>query len=313
MARGRFAPTPSGRMHLGNLFSAFLAYLSAKSHGGDSILRIEDLDSARCHFGNNAEVLKDDLRFLGFEYTSGWEEESHQSRRFSIYREYVEHLRKMGLLYPCYCSRAELHAATAPHDSDGNPIYDGRCRRLYDAGIAPTTAKAPAYRLRVPDETVTLTDGVQGIYTENLATDSGDFVVQRSDGIYAYQLAVVVDDGLSSVTEVVRGRDLLSSAPRQAYLASLLGFKAPSYYHVPLLLSPDGRRLSKRDGDIDMSAFRKSLPTPEPLLGFLAYHAGLIDRMEALTLDEALSLFSWKRVPKDDIPIDKAALSSILS
>ncbi len=312
--RGRFAPTPSGRMHLGNLFTAFLAYLSAKSRGGDSILRIEDLDFARCNFGNNAEVLKDDLRFLGFRYTSGWDEDSHQSRRFPVYRDYVELLEAKGLLYPCYCSRAELHAATAPHDSDGNPIYSGKCRRLYDEGtLLPTPGKAPALRLRVPDETVTFTDGVQGTYTENLARDAGDFVVQRSDGVYAYQLAVVVDDALSGVTEVVRGRDLLSSAPRQAYLATLLGFPVPSYYHVPLLLAPDGRRLSKRDGDIDMGAFRKALSTPEPLLGFLAYHARLIDRMEAITLEEALSVFSWARVPKNDIPINKAALSALLS
>ena len=256
----------------------------------------------------------DDLRFLGLDYASGWEEETYQSRRFPIYREYVATLEAKGLLYPCYCSRAELHAATAPHAADGNPIYSGKCRRLYDTGaLVPPPGKAPALRLRLPEETVTFTDSVQGVYTENLARDAGDFVVQRSDGVYAYQLAVVVDDALSGVTEVVRGRDLLSSTPRQIYLATLLGFPVPSYYHVPLLLAPDGRRLSKRDGDIDMGAFRAHLASPEPLLGFLAYHAGLIDRMEPITLSEALSVFSWSHVPKNDIPLDKTALSTLLS
>ncbi len=298
---GRFAPTPSGRLHLGNVMCALLAYLSVKRRGGENVLRIEDLDFQRCAFGDNAAVLMDDLRWLGLVYDRGYEEESFQSRRFPIYEEYFERLRADGRIYPCYCSRAELHAATAPHGSDGQPLYDGKCRRLFDEGVAPATDKTPSYRLRVPNERISFVDGVQGEYSENLAKDAGDFILRRADGVYAYQLAVVIDDALSGITEVVRGRDLLSSTPRQIYLYRLFGFTPPTFYHIPLVVMPDGRRLSKRDGDMDIGTFRRRFVSPEPLLGHLGYAAGLLDRYEPVSIAELVSSFSWEKIPKDEI------------
>lgn len=305
---GRFAPTPSGRLHLGNVMCALLAYLSAKSQGGENVLRIEDLDFQRCAFGDNANVLMDDLRWLGLVYDRGYNEESFQSRRFSVYERYFERLRSDGRVYPCYCSRAELHAATAPHGSDGQPLYDGKCRRLFDEGVTPATDKTPSYRLRVPDETVAFVDGVQGEYKENLAREAGDFILRRADGVYAYQLAVVIDDALSGVTEVVRGRDLLSSTPRQIYLYRLFGFTPPAFYHVPLVVMPDGRRLSKRDGDLDIGAFRRRFQSPEPLLGYLGHAAGLLERAEPVTVAELAQSFSWDKIPKNDILLPKELL-----
>lgn len=314
MTVGRFAPTPSGRMHLGNALCALLAYLSARKAGGEFVLRIEDLDAARCAFGNNAEILKEDLLWLGIRYDRGAEPENYQSRRFSIYENYVRMLAGKRLLYPCYCSRAELHAATAPHGRDGIPLYDGHCRILYDSGklLAPPGRK-PAYRLRVPDRIVGFTDGLQGYYSENLARDAGDFVIRRSDGVYAYHLAVVIDDALAGVTEVVRGRDLLSSTPRQIYLGEMCGFAPPRYYHIPLLTMPDGRRLSKRDGDLDIGAFRTALSSAEPLLGLLGFHAGLLDRAEAVTMPELISVFSWDKVPRKDIPLSHESVRRLLT
>ena len=232
---GRFAPSPSGRMHLGNVFSALMAWLSVRSAGGTMVLRIEDLDPDRCR-PEYAEQLKDDLRWLGLDWDV---EQTPQSRRTEAYRERFERLREMGLVYPCYCSRGELHAASAPHASDGNVIYAGTCRNLTEEERAGKTRR-PAWRLIVPDEEFTFHDGLQGEYRENLARECGDFIIRRSDGVYAYQLAVVTDDAEAGVTQIVRGRDLLSSTPRQIYLQRLLGLPTPEYYHVPLLVAPDG-------------------------------------------------------------------------
>lgn len=306
MTVGRFAPTPSGRMHIGNAYCALVAWLSARSQGGNFLLRIEDLDETRCSFGNNAEILIDDLRWLGLDFDGGTEKESYQSCRFDIYKKYFDMLSEKGLIYPCYCSRAELHASTAPHGRDGQVLYDGRCRRLFDSGETPQSQKPPAYRVRVPDETVTFTDGVQGEYTEHLLTECTDFVLRRADGIYAYQLAVVVDDALSGVTEVVRGSDLLSSTPRQIWLHRRLGFEPPRFYHIPLLLAPDGRRLSKRDMDTDIGAFQRKDKTPERLVGALAYHAGLIDRPEPMAARELIPIFSWDKIKRADVRVDPA-------
>ncbi len=174
---GRFAPTPSGRLHLGNVLCALLSWLSAKKQGGRVLLRIEDLDTARCG-GALTEKLLDDLAFLGLHFDGGYEPESYQSRRTAVYEACFEKLRAQGLLYPCYCSRAQLHAATAPHSADGQAVYDGHCRR-YLHGEIPPAGKAPAWRLTVPDETVCFTDGLQGDYAENLKTACGDFLVRR--------------------------------------------------------------------------------------------------------------------------------------
>ena len=289
---GRFAPTPSGRMHLGNVFAALIAWLSVRSRNGQMVLRMEDLDTQRTS-GEFAETLRDDLKWLGLDYD--WEQHP-QSRRSEVYDCYFEQLREMGLLYPCYCTRSQLHGVNAPHLSDGTYVYPGTCRDLKE----PPKGRLPSWRVMVPDRVWTVEDKVQGHYALNLATDCGDMVVRRADGVYVYQLAVTVDDGEAGVTEVVRGMDLLSSAPRQMYLQELFGFPHPEYGHVPMLLAPDGRRLSKRDRDLDLGQLRRHI-TAEKLLGVLAHSAGLIDRQEPISARELAAEFSWKMLKGDAI------------
>ena len=293
MVVGRFAPSPSGRMHLGNVFSALLAWLSVRSAGGKMILRIEDLDPDRCR-PEYAAQLRRDLEWLGLDWD---EEQTPQSQRTEAYAEAFARLDT----YPCYCSRNELHAASAPHASDGAVIYAGTCRDLTAAERAAKTRR-PAWRVRVPDEEVSFVDGLQGEVRENLARECGDFILRRSDGVYAYQLAVVTDDAEGGVTEVVRGRDLLSSTPRQIWLQRTLGFPAVEYCHVPLLVAPDGRRLSKRERDLDLGALRQ-LYTPEELLGKLAALANLQPEAAPVRAWELVSRFSWEQVPCGDIEI----------
>ncbi len=301
--RGRFAPSPSGRMHLGNLFAALLAWLDVRSLGGEMLLRLEDLDTARCR-RVYASQLAEDLRWLGLDWDVGWSEEAPQfaqSNRTACYQEALEKLGDLGLLYPCWCSRKELLAASAPHETDGNRVYSGRCRLLsaQKKAALEESGRAPAWRIRVPEEEFTFTDENYGHCQENLARDCGDFIVRRSDGIYAYQLAVAVDDGRMGITRVVRGRDLLSSTPRQIWLMRQLGYSAPVYGHVPLLLGDGTRRLSKRDRDLDMGVLRERY-TPQKVLGFLGCLAGLLDRPEPVTARELIPLFSWEQVGTRD-------------
>ena len=299
---GRFAPTPSGRMHLGNVFAALIAWLSVKSRGGSLVLRMEDLDTQRTS-DDFAAQLREDLRWLGLDWDL---ETQRQSRRTAVYDRYFEQLADLGLLYPCYCTRSQLHSVNAPHLSDGTYVYPGTCRDLTAAQKA-AFARNPSWRVKVPDKQWTVEDLVQGTYQENLATDCGDFVVRRADEVYVYQLAVTVDDGEAGVTEVVRGMDLLSSAPRQMYLQSLLGFPHPQYGHVPMLLSPDGRRLSKRDKDMDLG-YLQAHARPEALLGLLAYASGLMDRQEAISARELAGEFTWKKLRKADIYLNVSSL-----
>ena len=294
--RGRFAPSPSGRMHLGNLFAALLAWLDVRHLGGELLLRMEDLDPDRCR-PEYLSQLADDLIWLGLDWDLGWrpgETAYCQSCRTPFYQAAFETLASRGLVYPCYCSRNELHAASAPHASDGTFVYAGTCRNLTAAERAAKTRR-PAWRVRVPDEEVSFLDGLQGEVRENLARECGDFILRRSDGVYAYQLAVVVDDAAGGVTEIVRGADLLRSTPRQLWLQEQLGFPHPHYYHVPLLCAPDGRRLSKREHDLDLGALRQTL-TAEQLLGKLAFLAGLLDRPEAASAAELTREFDWTHV-----------------
>ena len=299
---GRFAPTPSGRMHLGNVFAALIAWLSVRSRDGEMVLRMEDLDTQRTS-AEFADVLRDDLRWLGLTYDR---ETPPQSRRSAVYDTYFEKLTQMGLLYPCYCTRSQLHSVNAPHLSDGTYVYAGTCRNLTPEQRAAFDRK-PAWRVLVPDKTWTVEDKVQGHYELNLATDCGDMVVRRADGVYVYQLAVTVDDGEAGVTEVVRGMDLLSSAPRQMYLQELFGFPHPAYGHVPMLLAPDGRRLRKRDRDLDLGQLRKRV-SPEQLIGTLAYAGGLIDRKCAISAKELAGEFFWEKLKGDSISLDAAQL-----
>ena len=234
MTRGRFAPSPTGRMHLGNVFCALLSWLSAKSKGGEWVLRIEDLDPQRSR-KEYALQLMDDLQWLGLPWDG---EPVWQSQRGHIYEEYLLRLTEMGLTYPCHCTRADIMATQAPHETDCRVVYKGTCRpRTIDAigaigaidsigSIDSTIRTVPATtRLIVPDRTIPFTDGHYGPHPLNLAEHCGDYIVRRKDGAWAYQLAVVVDDALMGITEIVRGRDLLLSSPQQIHLRELLFFE----------------------------------------------------------------------------------------
>ena len=299
---GRFAPTPSGRMHMGNVFAALIAWLSVRSRDGEMVLRMEDLDTQRTS-AEFAQLLREDLAWLGLTYDR---ETPPQSQRSETYDRYFEILREKGLLYPCYCTRSQLHSVNAPHLSDGTYVYPGTCRNLTEEQRAAFD-RAPAWRVVVPDREWSFADRVQGDYRLNLATQCGDMVVRRADGVYVYQLAVTVDDGEAGVTEVVRGMDLLSSAPRQMYLQELFGFPHPDYGHVPMLLAPDGRRLSKRDRDLDLGELRKYV-RPQRVIGTLAHAAGLIDRLEEVSAQELAAEFRWDKLHGDAIYLNADAI-----
>lgn len=314
--RGRFAPTPSGRMHLGNAFSALMAWLAARSAGGSVVLRIEDLDP-RARRPETADTLMRDLEWLGLTWDEG---PFFQSRRADAYARALDALTERGLTYPCFCTRSELHAATAPHASDGSYVYQGTCHRLTPEEVERRAQeRTPATRLIVPDETdpagtIEFRDLVYGPRREVLARECGDFLVRRSDGVVAYQLAVVVDDALMGVTQVVRGRDLLGSAARQLYLARLLGWEGPEFGHVPLLVAPDGRRLSKREKDLDLGALRASGVRPERIAGVLAAAVGLVGDGTDVAPDELVPLFSWETVAahRGDVVVDDGLLGRLL-
>lgn len=293
--KGRFAPSPTGRMHLGNVFSALLSWLSAKSQGGTWLLRIEDIDPQRSRL-EYAELIMDDLHWLGLDWDEG---PYYQSERGDIYEHYLKQLTDNGLTYPCYCTRADILATQAPHESDGRVVYKGTCRNL-----APGVKTGPAaIRMKVPSEgkgILSFTDGHYGMQTIDLTTHCGDFIVRRKDGAWAYQLAVVVDDALMGINEVVRGCDLLLSSPQQIYLAQQLGFAPPHFTHLPLLCNKQGQRLSKRDQSLDMAALRTS-NTPEEIIGMLAHAAGLQQSNEPITAQELIGEFSWDKIPTNNI------------
>ena len=308
--KGRFAPTPSGFIHLGNAFCTLLAWLNAKSQGGSIVLRIEDLDPVRCS-RDKADRLAKDLEWLGLywdegAYMEGSGDSYFQSERSEIYATYFEKLYAQGDIYPCFCSRNELHAANAPHLSDGRFIYAGTCYGLSpEERLRKAQERRPAYRLHVPNQLVEFEDLLYGQQGFNLATENGDFIVRRSDGVYAYQLAVSIDDALMGITEVVRGWDLLGSTPLQIYLHRLLGFEPPQYMHIPLLVASDGRRLAKRDQDLDLELIRKDYGSSEPLIGYLAYLAGQLERPEPITAQELLKLYNPAKIPRHNIVVPK--------
>lgn len=283
------------------------------------MLRIEDLDPQRCKL-DYALQLEDDLRWLGLDWDEGGTENRGscgpylQSQRSEIYEDFLERLRKTGLTYPCTCTRADIMATQAPHESDGRIVYKGTCRPANIPVIASNAVRASvpdgspsglsaATRLYVPDKAITFTDGHYGAQSVNLATHCGDFILRRKDGAWAYQLAVVVDDALMGITEVVRGRDLLLSASQQLYLYDILSLNAPDFIHFPLLCNEAGQRLSKRDKSLDMGELRKSF-TPEQIIGKIAHFAGQIDRIEPMNTQELLKLFEWDKVPVQDTIIE---------
>lgn len=304
---GRFAPSPSGRMHLGNMFTALISWLSVRSTGGRWILRIEDLDPQRSK-AEHTRMIEDDLQWLGLDWDEGGSDDKgengpySQSRRHDIYSRYLHMLDDTGLTYSCSCTRADIMATQAPHQSDGRVIYQGTCRP-HDIGtpeaakrIHTTTLRA-ATRLYVPDRDIQFTDRVFGTHNVNPASNCGDFVLQRADGAWAYQLAVVVDDALMGVTEVVRGCDLLLSTAQQIYLYELLNLPVPQFAHLPLICNTSGQRLAKRDLTLNMEQLRRR-HTPESLTGLLACMAGIIDRPKPLRATDLIGLFDWNSVPR---------------
>ena len=306
--RGRFAPSPSGRMHLGNAWTALLAWLDVKKNGGTMVLRMEDLDPDRSR-PEYASGLIDDLHWLGLDWEEGPDVGGpcapyNQSERTELYQAAFDKLTQAGLVYPCFCSRAELRSvASAPHAGDVEIPYSGRCEQLDSQTMAKFAAqnRKPAFRLRVREASVEFTDEVYGPQRQVLQQDCGDFVIRRSDGVFAYQLAVVVDDAAMGIDRILRGADLLASTARQMYLWRLLGVQPPIFLHVPLLVGSDGGRLSKRHGSLAIAALRDTGITAEIILGRLAAWAGLIDRPEPIKAKELICLFEVGLLPRDPV------------
>ena len=300
---GRFAPSPSGYMHMGNLLAMLLAWLDVRAQNGKVIFRMEDLDPARSK-KEYIDAMVSDFRWLGLDWDDGFPDPAYsQSQRTEIYEAAFRTLQNKGLVYPCWCTRAQrLAAASAPHP--GEEVFDPGCpcSRLTESQKAELFAsgRKPAWKIRAPDRTMTVHDGHYGSFSKNLARDAGDFILRRADGVFAYQLAVSVDDMLMGVNRVVRGRDLLSSAPQQSWLIETLGGSAPSYCHSPLLVSEKGK-LSKRLGSLSTQALRENMP-PEALIGKLAFLCGLLPEPEPISSRELISLFRWDKIFSDDIP-----------
>ncbi len=292
---GRLAPSPTGAQHVGNARTYLIAWLSARSQGGRVVLRIEDIDSPRIKPGAVEQAL-DDLRWLGLDWGG---EPVVQSRRLPLYESALEELKRQELVYPCTCTRGDVErAASAPHLEHEGPAYPGTCagRRVADAArLGPRTF---AWRYRVGAEATSFDDGVLGRVEIDLRQAGGDFVVWKSAGTPAYQLAVVADDAAMAVTEVIRGDDLVPSTPRQLLLYRALGWQPPQFTHVPLVVGLDGRRLAKRHGDTRLASLRQHGVRAEDLLGLLAWSCGWMDRIESITTRELLPRFRLATIPR---------------
>ncbi|ANE22688.1 glutamyl-Q tRNA(Asp) ligase [Denitrobacterium detoxificans] len=287
--RGRFAPSPTGRMHAGNIYASLVTWLYCKQRGGEVVLRIEDLDPQRCKPAY-AEQIMADYSMLGL----GWDGPiMYQSTRTNVYCDAYNELGKRNRIYPCFCTRADLHAASAPHKGEKH-VYPGTCRKLSpEEREARSQSRKPAWRIQVPERTIRLHDIFQGDYSQQLSEDCGDFLIRRSDGAYAYQLAVVVDDAAQGVNTVIRGVDLLCSTPQQIFLQQELGFDQPKYGHVPLLVERENRRLSKRDHDASLEQLLAQYGSARGVVGHIAHVAGLIPEFEPLTPEELLPRASF--------------------
>ncbi|WP_029898743.1 tRNA glutamyl-Q(34) synthetase GluQRS [Desulfohalovibrio reitneri] len=304
--RGRFAPSPTGRLHLGNAYAFLLAWLASRSRRGNMLMRLEDLDPDRSKPEFERAAL-DDLAWLGLDWDEGPDKGGpygpyRQSERLGLYQEAAERLAERGLVYPCYCTRKELRgAASAPHVGDAGPRYPGFCRDLTPDERAEREAggRSPALRLYCPDGEVAFVDMLRGRLALDPQELGGDFPLRRSDGVWAYQLAVVVDDAAQNVTQVVRGDDLIDSTPRQILLYRMLGFQPPEYLHLPLLLDHEGERLAKRHQSLEIAALREAGARPEDVAGYLAWLAGQIERPEPRRPAELVEGFDAARLPSE--------------
>lgn len=304
--RGRFAPTPSGEMHIGNAWTALLAWLQVRKAGGTMILRIEDLDPERCH-SKYVQLIREDLAWLGLDWDEGPGKEGNygpyiQSARKTLYREVLDSLKKEGCLYPCFCSRSDIHlAAQAPHGLNKNLKYPGTCRFLQPAETQARISSGERYSLRfhLPPERIEFVDQVFGSYCSD--PDPGDFIVFRSDGVFAYQLAVVADDANMRISHVLRGADLLDATVYQVAIYRALGYPQPLFAHVPLIIGADGRRLCKRHGDITLGALRQRGVRPEKILGLLGYWAHFLPKPEPVKAQDLVPLLNFNVIPKSHI------------
>jgi glutamyl-tRNA synthetase len=288
---GRFAPSPTGPLHLGNLRTALLAWLFARSAGAQFLLRVEDLDRSRVRPGIEETQLSD-LRAIGLEWDGPV---VRQSERVELYEEAIGRLDADGLLYPCYCTRAEIRAAaSAPHGISAADRYSGTCRELTAAQRAEHKAagRPPALRVRSEDVRIAFQDRLLGRIEDVV----DDFVVRRNDGTPSYQLAVVVDDAAQGIGEVVRGADLADSTPRQILLARLLSLPEPTYTHVPLVLGPDGQRLAKRHGAVALSDRQEG---PDEVRAWMARTLGLAETGETPSMENLIARFEPHRLPRE--------------
>lgn len=304
--RGRYAPSPTGELHLGNVRTALVAWLATRAAGGTFIMRIEDLDPPRIIPGAEARMLED-LRWLGFDWDEGPDVGGaygpyRQSERTEIFIEALERLRDSGRLYACTCTRAELRRlASAPHGAqEEGPVYPGLCREkglpLALDAAAGAGGRVASLRFRVEPGECCFDDRVVGRVCQDVAAQVGDFVVRRADGLFAYQLAVVVDDGAMGINQVVRGADLLDSTPRQIQLQEALGLPRPEYGHVPLVLNAEGERLAKRDQATAMRALRERGIRAEAIVGYLAHSLGLVEEATPLSMAELVAHFRWEHL-----------------
>ncbi len=292
---GRLAPSPTGALHLGNVRTFMVAWLRARQAGGKVIMRMEDLDHPRHKAGAEEQAIED-LRWLGFD----WDEEFVQSERRALYAAALSRLLAKHLAYPCVCSRRDVEMAqSAPHDGE-QLHYPGTCRdRFATWAEAAATGRTPCWRYRTPpDAHVAFEDGFAGRYEMDVAAKLGDFPLARDADGAGYSLAVTVDDADMGVTEVVRGDDLLPATPPQILLYRALGLKPPAFFHVPLVVGPDGRRLAKRHGDTRIASFRAAGVRPEDIIGFLAYVSGITPERKPIGLKRLIGLFDPARLPR---------------
>jgi len=309
--RGRFAPSPTGELHLGNARTALVAWLQVRAAGGTLVMRVEDLDRGRVRAGIMEAQLAD-LRWLGLDWDEGPDVGGRygpylQSQRTGRYDAAIRALLDRGAAYPCACSRRDIvEASSAPHPEDGEgPRYPGTCAVLPAGALE---GRPTAIRFRVPDGPISFRDEVQGEMTFEPARETGDFVIRRKDGIAAYQLAVVLDDAAMCVTKTLRGADLLSSTARQILLMEALGLAPPEWAHVPLLLGPDGERLSKRHGSVSLREAREAGLRPEEVVGWLAASCGLVEPGATCAAHELVDGFSVVGLPRDATIMDEVLL-----
>ena len=304
---GRLAPSPTGYAHLGNAWAFLLAWLAVRARKGVLILRLEDIDPQRSR-PEFATALLEDLRWLGLDWDQGPDVGGpagpyEQSRRTAVYADVLARLEAAGLTYPCFCTRKELRLlAAAPHVDDAGAPYPGICRELSaeQREALLRAGRKAAVRLRCAAERVDFVDALLGPQSFCLVECGGDFALRRSDGVLAYQLAVAVDDALMGVNQVVRGRDILSSTPRQIALLRLLGYAVPSYAHIPLLLDGEGQRLAKRHQSLSLRVLRERGADPRRIVGLLARLAGLNPRGWSVLPAELLPDFALERLPGAD-------------